>query len=58
MKRVAAVLNPAARAVEVLGLEAEVPFHHDDDERLAQHRVLAQAVDVPLDECELLLGLC
>jgi len=44
--------------VVVLGLEAEVPLHHDDDERLAQHRVLAQAVDVPLDECELLLGLC
>ena len=46
------------RAVVVLGLEAEVSLHHDDDERLAQHWVIAQAVDVPLDKCKLLFGLC
>jgi len=55
---VARVRDVAQRALVVLGLEAEVALAHDDDDGHAECRDRAQARYVPLDERELLGGLC
>jgi hypothetical protein len=52
------VRQAVERALVVLGLEAEVALAHDDDGRELQEIHGADALDVALDERELLAGLC
>jgi hypothetical protein len=42
----------------VLGLESKIALAHDDDLGVHKHGLVADAVDVVLDELELLLGFC
>lgn len=42
----------------VLGLKPEVSLAHDDDLGVHEHGLVADAVDVVLDELELFLGFC
>jgi hypothetical protein len=55
---VAGVRDAAEGALVVLGLEAEVALAHDDDGREEQERLGLDALDLALDEGELLAGLC
>lgn len=42
----------------VLGLESKIPLAHDDDLGVHEHGLVADAVDVVLDELELFFGFC
>ena len=42
----------------VLGLESKIALAHDDDLGVHEHGLVADAVDVVLDELELFLGFC
>ena len=55
---VAGVGDAAEGALVVLGLEAEVALAHDDDGGEEEQRQGLDALDVPLDERELLARLC
>jgi hypothetical protein len=55
---VAGVGDTAEGALVVLGLEAEVALAHDDDGGEEEQRQGLDALDVPLDERELLARLC
>ena len=55
---VAGVRDVAEGALVVLGLEAEVALAHDDDRGELELVHGADALDVPLDQGELLAGLC
>jgi hypothetical protein len=50
--------DAAERALVVLGLEAEVSLAHDDDFGVDEAIHAADAIDVPMDECELLARIC
>lgn len=42
----------------VLGFESKIALAHDDDLGVHEHGLVADAVDVVLDELELFLGFC
>jgi hypothetical protein len=52
------VRDAAEGALVVLGLEAEVALAHDDDRGEGEVWLRADALDVPLDERELLAWFC